>query len=269
MEDRYCPNCGRYVGSLEVCPYCGTKIPKHTGYYYAKYGSLAFAIIGIVFLLIFAQSIPVQYVHIKDVTQTYNYGTVEIRGIISSAPSLVIYSEGSSTLYIDVDDGTGIMSIHVYSPTVENLAKKGKLPGYGDYVKIIGEVYFRGDNRYMIVNSPEQVTIIKPKPVKMSIGEINSIEYPYAKYIRVTLDAKVVSVYKTTSGSYVLNLTDDTGYMDMYIPLAVVHLTGNMDIEGLEGKNIEVTGSIEWYGSFMSGNWEIIPGSLEDIKVIG
>ncbi len=268
MEDRYCPNCGRYVGSLEVCPYCGTKIPKHTGYYYAKYGALTFALIGIVLLLIFAQNVPVQYVHIKDISQTYNYGTVEIKGIVSSAPSLIVYKEGSATLYIDVDDGTGIMSVHVYSPTVEKLAKADKLPGYGEYVDVIGEVYIRGSNIYMIVNSPEEINIIKPKPVQMSIADINSIEYPYAKYVRVELNATVLKVHETSRGSYVLNITDGTGYMDMYLPYSVVYFS-NMDVKSLEGKKINVVGSIEWYGSFMNGYWELIPSSINDIKVIG
>lgn len=268
MEDRYCPNCGRYVGSLEVCPYCGTKIPKHTGYYYAKYGALAFALIGIVLLLIFAQNVPVQYVHIKDIKQTYNYGTVEIRGIVSSTPSLIVYKGGSATLYIDVDDGTGIMSIHVYSPTVEKLAKAHKLPGYGDYVKIIGEVYIRGSNIYMIVNSPKEVTIIKPKPVHMSIAEINHINYPYGKYVRVELNATVLKVFETSRGSYVLNITDGTGYMEMYIPYSIVYFT-DMNIKDLQGERIDVVGTIQWYGSFMSGSWELIPASMEDIKVIG
>ncbi len=267
MEDRYCPNCGRYVGSLEVCPYCGTKIPKHTAYYYAKYGSLAFAVVGIVFLLIFAQNVPVQYVEIKDITQTYNYGTIEIKGIVSSPPSLIVYKEGSATLYIDVDDGTGIMNVHVYSPTVGKLAKANKIPGYGDYVTIIGEVYIRGSNMYMIVNSPEEVKILKPKPVEMSIWDINSIQYPAGRFIRVHLNATVEKVFETSARSYVLNITDGTGYMDLYIPYSVVYFS-HMDYKELQGKRISVTGSIEWYGSFMSGAWEIIPGNAEDIKVI-
>jgi len=268
MEDRYCPNCGRYVGSLEVCPYCGTKIPKHTGYYYAKYGSLAFAVIGIIFLLIFAQNMPVQYVQIKDITQTYNYGTVEIRGIVSSPPSLITYKEGSSTLYIDVDDGTGVMSVHVYSPTVEKLARAGKIPGYGDYVNIIGEVYIRGSNVYMILNSPQEITITKPKPVSMSIGDINSIQYPDGRFVRVKLNVSVEKVFETSAKSYILNITDGTGYMDLYIPYSVAKFS-SMDIKELAGKRIEVVGSLEWYGSFMSGSWELIPGSIKDIKVIG
>ncbi len=268
MEDKICPNCGRYVGSLEVCPYCGTKIPKHTAYYYVKYGSLAFAIIGIVFLLIFAQSVPVQYVHIGDITQTYNYGTVEIRGVVSSTPSLLIYQEGSSTLYFDVDDGTGVMSVHVYSPTVQELAKAHKVPCFGCFVKVIGEVYFRGDNRYMIVNSPEQITIEVPQAVDMSIEEIESIEYPQGTYVWVHMQAHVVDVWKTTSGSYVMNVTDGTGYIDVYVPFSVVNLTGSMDLEELEGKDVDLTGSLQWYGSYMSGSWEIIPGTLDDIRVI-
>ncbi len=268
MEDKICPNCGRYVGSLEVCPYCGTKIPKHTAYYYVKYGSVAFAVIGIIFLLIFAQSAPVQYVHIGDITQTYNYGTVEIRGVVASAPSLLIYKEGSATLYFDVDDGTGIMSVHVYSPTVWNLQKAGKVPCFGCFVKVVGEVYFRGDNRYMILNSPDQITIERPRATEMSAAEINSIEYPHGMYVWVEMESKVLSVYKTTSGSYVMNVTDGTGYVDVYIPFSIVNLTSGVNPEELEGKEIIVVGALEWYGSDMSGYWEIIPGSLGDIRVV-
>ncbi len=267
MEDRYCPNCGRYVGSLEKCPYCGAKIPKHTSYYYAKYGSLTFAIFGIIFLIIFAQSMPVQYVHIKDITQTYNYATIKIKGVVSSSPSLVTYKEGSYTMYIDVDDGTGVMSIHVYSPVVERLAKSNKIPGYGDFVDLIGEVYFRGDNRYMIVNDPAEIEIHRPKAVSMSIEDINSMQYPNGKYVRVVINATVLDVKSTTSGSYVLNITDKTGYMDVYIPSYIPQLY-NFPVEHLKGKYLQISGSIEWYGTEMNGGWEIIPSCLKDIKVI-
>ncbi len=267
MEDRYCPNCGRYVGSLEKCPYCGAKIPKHTSYYYAKYGSLAFAIFGIIFLIIFAQSIPVQYAHIKDITQTYNYATIKIKGIVSSSPNLVIYKEGSSTMYIDVDDGTGVMSVHVYSPVVERLAHAQKIPGYGDFVEIIGEVYFRGDNRYMIVNDPMEITIHRAKPVEMSISDILAMEYPNGKYVRVKVNITVENVKSTSSMSYVLNVTDGSGYMDVYIPSYFYNLYG-LDGNALKGKNAQITGSIEWYGTETSGEWEIIPSCMDDIKVI-
>ena len=267
MEEKYCPNCGRYVGSLEKCPYCGAKIPKHTSYYYAKYGSLTFAIFGIIFLLIFSQSMPVQYVQIKDITQTYNYATIKIKGIVSSSPSLVTYKEGSKTMYIDVDDGTGVMSLHIYSPVVERMAKSRKIPGYGDFVNIIGEVYFRGDNRYMIVNDPAQVEIHRAKAVAMNIADINGIEFPNGKYVRVTINASVVSIKSTTSGSYVLNVTDGTGFIDVYIPSYITELY-SMDVEHLKGDYLEISGSIEWYGTEMSGEWEIIPSSPDDIMVI-
>lgn len=268
MEEKYCPNCGRYVGSLEVCPYCGAKIPKHTSYYYAKYGSLAFAVLGIVFLLIFAQSTPVQYVHIGDIGPTYNYALVRISGVVSTSPSLVIKSDGSSTLYINVDDGTGVMSVHVYNPAIFRLAKEGKIPGYGDFVDIKGQIYIRGSNRYIIVNDPAQISIKRANPVKMNITSIKKIEYPYGNYLRVAIDGRIVSYKTTRSGAYVLNFTDATGYIDVYVPSYFSKLYG-FNPEDFEGKNLELVGSVQWYGSEMTGTWEVIPTSMEDFKVIG
>ena len=268
MEERYCPNCGRYVGSLEVCPYCGTKIPKHTSYYYAKYGALTFAVFGVIFLLIIAQNTPVQYVHIGDITPTYNYAYVKIRGVVNSPPSYVMKSDGSSTLYINVDDGTGEISVHVYNPIIEKIVRSGKLPGYGDFVEITGEIYFRGTNKYMIVNHPDQISIRKAEPVNMTIEDIKNVEYPNANYIRVMVTGEFVSYRTTTSGSYVLNFTDGTGYIDVYIPSYIPKLYG-FDVQDYMEKEISLTGSLEWYGSEMTGGWEIIPSNLEDIKVIG
>ncbi len=266
-EEKYCPNCGRYVGSLEVCPYCGTKIPKHTSYYYAKYGSLAFAVFGIIFLLLFAQSTPVQYVHIGDIGPTYNYALVEIRGVVSSTPSLVVKSDGSATLYINVDDGTGVMAVHVYNPNVERLAEKNKIPGYGDFVTIKGELYFRGTNRYMIINDPSQISIKKIAPVSMNISEINKIEYPYGNYLHVLLTGHIVNYKTTFSKAYVLNFTDGSGYMEIYVPSYFSYLY-HFDAKNYEGKNLSIEGSVQWYGSEMSGEWELVPGSMDDIKVI-
>lgn len=266
-EEKYCPNCGRYVGSLEVCPYCGTKIPKHTSYYYAKYGSLTFAVFGIVFLLLFAQSTPVQQVHIGDIGPTYNYGLVEIHGIVSSTPSLVVKGDGSQTLYINVDDGTGVMAVHVYNPNVERLAKEHKIPGYGDFVDIKGEVYFRGTNRYMIINDPKQINIKQIAPVKMSVSNINSVPYSNGDSLHVTVVGKVLHYKSTFSHSFILNFTDGGGYLTIYIPSYFYYMY-HFDAKSLEGKNVRITGAMQWYGSEMSGEWEIIPADTSDIEVI-
>ncbi len=266
-EEKYCPNCGRYVGSLEVCPYCGTKIPKHTGYYYAKYGSMTFAVFGIIFLLLFAQSAPVQYVHIKDIGPTYNYALVEIRGVVSSTPSLVVKNGGSSTLYINVDDGTGVMSVHVYNPNIERLAEKNKIPGYGDFVTIKGELYFRGTNRYMIINDPAQINVKGIASVSMNISEINKIEYPYGNYLHVLLTGEIVNYKTTSSRSYILNFNDSSGDIKVYVPSYFSYLY-NFNAKNYEGKNISIEGSVQWHGSEMSGEWEIVPGNMNDVKVI-
>ncbi len=266
-EEKYCPNCGRYVGSLEVCPYCGTKIPKHTSYYYAKYGSLTFAVLGVLFLLVFAQSTPVQYVHIGDIGPTYNYALVRISGVVSSAPSLVVKSDGSATLYINVDDGTGVMSIHVYNPTIGRMASQNKVPGFGDFVDIKGEIYIRGTNRYMIINDPAQITIKRAKAVAMNISAIRGIEYPYGNYLRVCLVGNIVDYRSTFSGAYVLNFTDGTGYIDIYVPSYFSKLYG-FDAKDFEGEKIRLTGSVQWYGSEMTGEWEIVPATMDDFRVI-
>ncbi len=267
MEEKICPNCGRYVGSLEVCPYCGTKMPKHTSYYYAKYGSLTFAVLGIIIILVLAQNMPVQYVQIKDIGPTYNYALVEIRGVISSPPSLVVKSGGMETLYINVDDGTGVMSVHIYNPIVERIAKANKIPGYGDFVTMKGELYFRGSNRYMIINSPEQLQITRQRAVSMNISSLNSIEYPGGNFMRVKLVGHIVNYRITTRNSYVLNFTDGTGYTTVYIPSYMVELYG-FSIDNYTSHKLVVCGSLEWYGSEMSGSWEVIPGSMSDLRVV-
>lgn len=268
MEEKYCPNCGRYVGSLERCPYCGTKIPKHTSYYYAKYGSLTFAVFGVIFLLIIAQNIPVQYIHIGDITPTYNYAYVKIRGVVTSPPSYVVKSDGSTTLYINVDDGTGEISIHIYNPIIEKIAKAGKIPGYGDFVEIMGEIYFRGTNKYMIVNHPNQITIKRAEAMNMTVRDILHIPYPNGNYLRADLEGEIVNYKTTRSGAYVLNFTDGTGYMDIYIPSYFTRLY-SFNIKEYEHRELTIEGSIEWYGSEMSGEWEIIPATLDDIRVVG
>ncbi len=267
MEEKICPNCGRYVGSLEVCPYCGTKMPKHTSYYYAKYGSLTFALLGIVIILVLAQNMPVQYVQIKDIGPTYNYALVEIRGVISSAPSLVVKSGGMETLYINVDDGTGVMSVHIYNPIVERIAKAGKIPGYGDFVTLKGELYFRGSNRYMIINAPEQITISKQNAVSMNISAINNIGYPGGNYMRVKVVGHIVNYRIARNNAYILNFTDGTGYTTVYVPSYMDYLY-HFDVNNYTGKKLVICGSLQWYGSEMSGSWEIIPGSLDDMRVV-
>lgn len=267
----HCPNCGRYIGPVPKCPFCDFKMPKKKSYNALKWGTLVWGVVGLLLLLALYGSQPNPLVKIGDLGRENNYSYITIEGVITNTPSYypADYGEGGS-LYFVVDDGTGEILVKTYQQTTVELVEMGKIPAYGDRVRLQGNFQYRGYEFSLILNSGEQLEIFREDPIQMTIVDIENAEgNDDMTTQRVTVEGKV-SYWKKFDWAIDIYISDENGSMvDIWIPQSITDLTGDGDVYSIyEGATVRVTGALEWYEAGSYSRWEIIPASSDDFVII-
>jgi hypothetical protein len=147
------------------------------------------------------------------------------------------------------------------------MLESGKVPGFGDRVRLTGNVYWYNAERGFILNDLNQLEITRPEPTNMTIGKITSLDVSsMAGYYRARTSGIVTSWTKYFSAVEV-TLADAQGTeMSLYVPNSITDLTGVGVLGQLEvGMGLDVTGCLEYYDAGSYSKWEIIPATTADI----
>jgi hypothetical protein len=266
-----CTTCGRYVGPITLCPFCGATIKRRRGIAITKWGALAIAVVGMLLLHGYAAYYGTPPMDIENLDETTNYAYVELNGVVVSAPVYYPGTDGApGTIYFTVDDGTGQISVRAYpQPVVEEMLESGNVPGYGDRVKLTGNVYWYNAERGFILNDLNQLEITRPSPTNMTVGKIAATDpATMVGYYRVRTWG-VVSSWRKYFSSVDVSLQDaDGNEISLYVPSSVTDLTGVGALGQLEvGMGLDVTGCLEYYDAGSYSKWEIIPATMSDVAV--
>jgi hypothetical protein len=269
VENR-CKNCGRYIGPIVTCPFCGHRVRRHSRITITKYVAITFAVVGLLALQVFTMFYGTPPMDINQLGETSNYAYVELSGVVSRAP--VYYpaeNGGPGTIYFTVDDGTGQISVRAYPvPVVKDMLATGKIPAMGDRVNVSGSVYWYNAERGFILNSLAQLKIDRPEAVNMSVGEISALD-PEAMlgYYRVRTYGIVTSWRKYYSATDISITDEKANEISVYIPNSIFDLTGVGALGTLDvGMGLEVEGCLEYYDAGSYSKWEIIPGTSQDMR---
>ena len=179
VEDKevVCPSCFRFTGTYEKCPYCGAQVYKRLSVRFFRWGSLIFAIVGIILLWAAARGIKAPVVKINTLEPSMSMGFVRVVGKITNEPAL--HPEWKS-LYLRVTDGSGEVSVNAFSEVAVKVLDKMTL-SMGDEISVQGMVRFRGKvpKPSLLLQSPDHISIVKKapprkivKPVPMKIGAV-------------------------------------------------------------------------------------------------
>ena len=219
----HCPNCQRYIGPMSTCPYCHFKIPKKASYKTLKYGVLIWGIVGVLLLQQIYSNMPNPEMRIEDLGPENNYGRIVITGTITR--SLNYYESETrayGTLYMNVDDGTGEMQVISYDETTEWLVEQGKVPAFGDRVRIEGTYQYKDYRFYMILDAAEHIDIMRDEPEVVTAAFIDdSLENAELMGERVTVEG-YVSSWSQFDWALSMWITDYQGNeVNVYVPSAV------------------------------------------------
>lgn len=274
MPGILCPNCKKYIGPVESCPYCRAKVGKAKAYTALKYGSLVIAILGLLLLRQIAIFQGVPFVNINEIGSGNNFGYVEIRGIVCETPAYFPEETTSSgSLYFDVDDGTGIITVKSYSSTTKDLLAQNKIPGFGNKVVVRAQVSSSATDTSLILQSAECLSIVEEKAESLtSISDLVTPEggrFTEYEHLRVLGRVESYTQYAYATSVKLADLNESSKNITIWIPQSVLDLTGLGVLNRMYPHMLlEVEGNLEWYEAGKYSGWEIIPTTMQDIKEV-
>lgn len=287
-EEVFCPSCKRYVGILEKCPYCGSKVPKRLSFRLLKWGGLSIAILGILFLCADVRGLHIiakqpYQIAISDLFKEnatlMNMG----QAVLTGKATFVKFYEDTNFLgmyLVDPENSEASIFIRAYDATTkaliklenERLARGSPVPAFpsvGDIVTVRGSLRVRavGDRanqfQMLIVQYPEGfMKIERPVARKVTIYEVVHSLENFAEYERLEVSGKVISIDDL---GFAKNLTiyevETQESMNIMIPK---FLEKFRSAHPAIGAKITVSGALQSY----YGTPQLWVASWDDVKVI-
>ncbi|MBP1590072.1 MAG: OB-fold nucleic acid binding domain-containing protein [Kiritimatiellae bacterium] len=160
-DEMNCPACGRFVGAVTKCPYCGAKVAKRLSLVVVRWAAVLLSTVGLFFLYLMARSHEPDEIHIADIEPTMNYGIVRLTGQVK-ANARVNKNNGLSFW---VNDGTGELIIFVDAALREEMEEQGLVPKKGNEISFLAQLTIKTDK----VNG--QLRSISPDSFTLSAGD--------------------------------------------------------------------------------------------------
>ena len=290
-----CPDCSRYVGPLEFCPYCRAHHNKRLILRLAKYASPIIGIIGILVLGYLGKTIGNPMVKVSSLTEQSNFAYVQLEGVVCDTPRLY-HASGSDdptagTLQFCLDDGTARTRVKTYEDATRRIVKAGKIPAVGDRVHVMGNFQIRMHRHSLVVGAPEELTITRPPPLAdykprdiataardgfNEFDRVRVVGKVYRSYVRREGKRKDGKSYKNYEAKIRLSAGKIDGKwanVDVVIPWTVLELAGAIlpgdpKWEGAppSGSRVSVTGALRYEDTSFSKGWRLYladPGEIE------
>ncbi|MCG2676106.1 hypothetical protein L6304_02825 [bacterium] len=258
-EEVICPNCGRFVGAHMACPYCGTKVPKRMSVMLFKYGALAVAFLGLIFLYLAVRVIKIPVVKVKDITETMNFAYIRVIGTVEGAN---VTEWGA--LYLTVDDGTGSISAKAYGKVAEEIMRAERPPKIKDRIDVGGTLNITEGKRSLTIQTTDRVKVVPREEWMGKIPAFKIGDITRSKIGELARCQGAITNIRTFTKGRTLTIDDGSGSIDVLIWDADYEKISNKGALQI-GREVSVQGVI---GSFRD-KLQIKPGSPEEIKIVG
>lgn len=287
-EEVICPRCRRYVGVLERCPYCGSRVPTRLAVRLLKWGGLAVAVVGIFFLYLdlhgprIVVKEPYQ-ISISGITSTMNMAQAVIQG----KATFVKYYDDTRFLgmfLVDMDNENADIFIRAYDAETlrlinmekERLAENDptpKFPAVGDIVTVRGQLRVRATGkvigpegfRMMILQYAEGLLEIeRPAATPVTIENIVSNPQNFEEYQRLQVEGKIISTRNLGWATLLTLYEMDSGAEAGLMISNTLNMFGRT-LEAKIGDTVRVKGAFQLY----YGTPQLWLASWDDLEVIG
>jgi DNA/RNA endonuclease YhcR with UshA esterase domain len=234
-----CPSCGRFVGPLEQCPYCGALVRKRLPLRYFRLSSVALAIIGLAALLYAARGSPTPKVTVASVGATMNYAYVRLEGQVTRGPT---YDPNTQELRFYLADSTGEIMVSSFRAITRQLLDQKRIPVAGDHVAAEGTLRVRDDFAALNLVSPNKIELIHPTANVIKIGDIGRDHNLQV----VSVSGDVREIRTPYKGLALLSVGDATGEIDLAVYSDILALSGPLaDVQ--IGDAVQVNGTVSLY----------------------
>lgn len=205
-DDIYCPSCGRFVGPVGKCPYCGAKIHRRMSLVLIRWAAIFLATVGLFLLYLMAKHRDVPVVMLGNVQPTMNFGQIRVVGQAVSDGRF--FKNGS--MGFTVSDGTGSMMVFTSQRQAQELEAKDLIPRSGDSVNFVGGLNISEDRSNLRLISVENFELTRAAVKTTKLADITTALVGSS----VEVSGQVVDLLippPNTTRPYTIKLKDDSG----------------------------------------------------------
>lgn len=258
-----CPSCGRFVGPKTRCPFCGASIHARLSLHLFRWGSVAVALLGLLFLYLWAVNRDISKVKIGELVETMNMAYVEVSGTVGNVSAYRDEKDRMEYLTFELDDGSSRLParIKAYRSVAMALDEQGRLPRRGDKAQVAGSVRFAETGQVeLMVQTAEHVRIEKEPAERVELADLDLSLL--GETIRV--EGRVDAVYAPREGSkapYKVRLRDEEA--DAYLVLWS-NLYAPLEARGLkEGALVRARVAVGEH----RGKLQLTPADASDVEI--
>ena len=206
-DEMNCPACGRFVGAVGKCPYCGAKVAKRMSLTATRWAAVLLATVGLFLLYLMARYREIPVVQLGSIEPTMNFGQIRVVGTVASDAKPFRSGRGMS---FNVDDGTGQMVVFTTEKQMKDMADQGLTPRAGDKIEFNAQLNLSDDKSNLKLSSLNNFKLEKAPAKTMRLADLHA---GLAKQT-VQISGKVESLTPPppeTKKPYVLELSDAEG----------------------------------------------------------
>lgn len=234
-----CPSCGRFVGPLEKCPYCGANITKRLPLRAIRLACLVLAVLGVGALVFAVSGAATPTTHISAIGATMNYAYVRLYGRVTQGP---VYDADAGSLRFNIADDTGEIQAWAFGDVARELLAANKVPAMGDRIDVQGTLRVRDDFTSLNVASAAKLELVPPTPTAILIQDIGADDE--MKFVMVQGDVREIE--QPYDGLTLVTIGDEGGEIDVAVNGDLNELYGALTpIE--RGDSVQVQGIVAYY----------------------
>ena len=205
-EEMNCPNCGRFVGAVAKCPYCGSKVEKRMSLVAIRWAAVLLATIGLFLLYLMAKHREIPVVMLGNVQPTMNFGQIRVVGQVASDART--FRNGG--MGFNVTDGTGTIMVFASAKQAKELADLNLVPKTGDAINFAGGLNISDEESSMRLLSVKELHLERAPAASVKLADVTEALAGSS----VVVAGKVTDLLVPPADSkrpYTLKLQDDSG----------------------------------------------------------
>jgi hypothetical protein len=157
-ETACCPACDRFIGPVNVCPYCSAEVSQVRPVLRAlRRSAIVLAAAGMFFLHAVATRTQPEPAAVGNVVPAMNFalvcvtGTAERRGYVGRNNDYVSFR---------IADGTGSLRVTAYGRVARDIIEEGLVPAKGDRLEVVGNLNISaGSDARIILADVSRLTV--------------------------------------------------------------------------------------------------------------
>lgn len=223
-----CPKCGRFVGAVTKCPYCGSKMEKRMSLVAIRWAAVGLATVGLYLLFLMAKHREIPIVKLGEVKPTMNFAQIRVEGTVASDARTFRTGGGMG---FNFSDDTGTIMVFISQKQAKEMEARNLVPKAGDQVNFAGGLNISDDKSSMRLLSVDEFRLTRAPAAEVRLADITT----GMKGSSITIAGKVVDLFPPPADSkrpYALKIKDDSGEQTINFWQAEYDQIANKDVLG-------------------------------------